>query len=74
MYISETSRSAQERGEEHLRGLRDMNTGSHFLKHIVKHHINARESVEFRMKNLSSHFTTFSRQITEAVKLDRDKR
>ena len=72
-YIGETSRSAQERGEEHLRDLRDLDPGSHFLKHIVIHHMSAPETVEFRMKILSSHYTAFSRQITEAVRINRNK-
>ena len=72
-YIGETSRSAHERGEEHWRDLRDLDSGSHFLKHIIQHHMNAPESVEFRMKILSSHYTAFSRQISEAVKINRNK-
>jgi len=72
-YIGETSRSAHERGEEHLRVLRDLNPGSHFLKHVIQHHMEDPENVEFRMKILTSHFTAFSRQITEAVKINRNK-
>ena len=72
-YIGETSRSAQERGQEHLRDLKDYEPGSHFLKHIIQHHMNSPETVEFRMKILSSYFTPFSRQIAEAVKINRNK-
>ena len=72
-YIGETSRSVQERGEEHLRYLRDRDPGSHFLKHIVQHHMNTPERMEFRMKIVSTHFTALYRQISEAVLINRNK-
>ena len=64
-YIGETSRSAYER--EHLADLKDLNPGSNLLKHVIKHHIINPGQVEFRMKILTTHFTAFDRQITEAV-------
>ena len=72
-YIGESSRSCYERATEHLRDLRDMEPGSHFLKHIIQKHMENPNDVEFRMKILSSHFTAFNRQITEAVKINRNK-
>ena len=72
-YIGETSRSAYERAREHLRDLREMDTGSHLLKHIIQKHMENPKEVEFRMKILSNHYTAFSRQISEAVKINRNK-
>ena len=37
-YIGETSRSAYERGGEHLKDLKDLDPGSHILKHVIKYH------------------------------------
>ena len=71
-YIGETSRSAYERGGEHLRDLNDHDPGSHLLKHVIKYHMSDPDNVEFRMKILTSHFTAFNRQITEAVKINRN--
>ena len=72
-YIGETSRSAYERGGEHLRDLNDHDPGSHLLKHVIKYHMDDPDNVEFRMKVLTSHFTAFNRQITEAVKIKRNE-
>ena len=72
-YIGETSRSASERAEEHKKDLKNLDAGSHFLKHIIKTHMSDPENVEFRIKILSSHFTAFNRQITEAVRINRSK-
>ena len=71
-YIGETSRSAYERAGEHLADLEDLNPGSNLLKHVIKHHIINPDQVEFRMKILTTHFTAFDRQITEAVKINRN--
>ena len=70
-YIGETSRSAFERGSEHLRDFKDFNPGSHLVRHVIKHHMNESEDVEFKMKILSSHFTAFNRQISKAVLIKR---
>jgi len=72
-YIGETSRSCYERATEHLRDLRDMEPGIHLLNHIIQKHMETPNDVEFRMKILSSHFTAFNRQITEAVRINRNK-
>ena len=71
-YIGENSRSAYERAGEHLADLEDLNPGSYLLKHVIKHHIINPDQVEFRMKILTTHFTAFDRQITEAVKINRN--
>ena len=62
-----------ERGEEQLRHLKEMEPGSHLLKHIIKDHMDDTDYVEFRINILSSHFTAFNRQITEAIKINRNK-
>ena len=72
-YIGETSRSASERGAEHLKDLLDYDTGSHMLKHIVRNHVENPSKVEFRMRILGSHTSAFNRQIAEAVMINRNK-
>ena len=70
-YIGETSRSAYERGLEHLKDLEFRRVKSHYLRHAVEFHPNIPpESLDFRMKVLSSHKTAFERQIREAVIID----
>ena len=70
-YIGETSRSAYERGHEHLKDLEFRRTKSHYLRHAVEFHPNVPpESLKFRMKILSCHKTAFERQIREAVLID----
>ena len=70
-YIGETSRSAYERGQEHLKDLEFKRPKSHYLRHAVEFHSNVPpESLKFKMKVLSSHRTSFERQIREAVLID----
>ena len=72
-YIGETSRSSFERASEHMRDLRDMDPGSHLLKHIIQKHMDNWSDVEFRMKILSTHFTAFNRHISKAVLINKNK-
>ena len=70
-YIGETSRSAYERGLEHLKDLEFRRTKSHFLRHVVECHPGMLpENLDFRMKILSTHKSAFERQIREAVMID----
>ena len=70
-YIGETSRSAYERGQEHLKDLEFKRPKSHYLRHAVEFHSDVPpESLKFKMKVLSSHRTSFERQIREAVLID----
>ena len=70
-YIGETSRSAFERGLEHLKDLEYRRTKSHYLRHAVECHPGVSpESLDFRMKILSSHRSAFERQIREAVMIE----
>ena len=67
-YIGETSRSAMERGEEHMKDLEFYREKSHMLKHIVEFHPDSDPTeIEFKMEILSSHKSAFERQIREAV-------
>ena len=71
MYIGETSRSAYERGHEHLKDLEFKRGKSHYLRHAVEHHPTVPpESLKFCMKILSCHKSAFERQIREAVMID----
>ena len=71
-YIGETSRSAMERGEEHLKDLEFRRSKSHMLKHIVMYHGESEpEKIDFAMEILSSHRSSFERQIREAVLIER---
>jgi hypothetical protein len=65
-YIGETNRSAFERGFEHLDDLRLINPGSHLLKHILeKHESSDIEEIEFGMKVVKFHRSSFERQVHE---------
>ena len=70
-YIGESSRSAFERGGEHLKDLHFKRTKSHLLRHCVDVHPDMiPEEVDFKMKILTTHKSAFERQIREAVVLD----
>ena len=67
-YIGETSRSAFERGWEHLNDLAQLKSTSHMLKYIVGEHPGMDLSeVEFGMKVLKYTQSSFERQIRESV-------
>ena len=67
-YIGESSRSAHERGFEHLRDAREFNPTSHILKHILDKHPSSKpEDVHFDMKIIRKHQSPFERQIFESV-------
>ena len=67
-YYGETSRSANERGKEHKKDLEYFREKSHILKHIVMKHPDKHPcEINFRMKIVSHHKTSFERQLTEAV-------
>ena len=64
VYIGETSRSAMERGEEHIKDLEYRRSKSHMLKHVVMYHgEDEPEKIDFGMEILSSHRSSFERQI-----------
>ena len=67
-YIGETSRSAYERGWEHMNDMASLKSTSHMLKHVVSSHPEQdMEKVEFGMKVLKYTQTSFERQIRESV-------
>ena len=72
-YVGESSRSAYERGWEHLDKVASLNSGSHMLRHMVMDH--KREDLDkvkwgmFVTKYLR---TAFERQIEEAVEIEKE--
>ena len=71
-YIGETNRSGYERGREHMAQYKNMDGGSHLLKHYLKHHKNiGMEEMEIGRKIKSSFKSAIERQISEAVAISR---
>ena len=67
-YIGETSRSAYERGWEHVNDMAQLSSRSHMLKHAVGVHPNKDMSeVQFGMRVLKYNTSSFERQIMESV-------
>ena len=72
-YIGESSRSAYERGYEHLDKLASLNSQSHMLRHMVMRHEGEEfEKVKWGMNVLSFKRTPFERQLEEAVLITRE--
>ena len=70
VYIGESSRSAYERGYEHLDKLATLSSSSHMLRHMVMEHQNMDMSeVKWGMFVTAFKRTAFERQISEAVKI-----
>ena len=73
-YIGESSRSAYERGWEHVNDMTTLNPRSHMLKHILLHHPGQEMlSIEFDMKIRKFCKTSFERQVLEAVTIQQEK-
>ena len=73
-YIGETSRSAYERGLEHLKDFEDMKAESHMIKHYLENHENEEMmSMEFGMRIVRKPRTAFNRQIAESVMIQSNK-
>ena len=67
-YIGETSRSAFERGWEHVNDMAKLSSKSHMLKHAIGVHPNKDMSeVQFGMRVLKYNTSSFERQIMESV-------
>ena len=64
-----TSRTAFERGREHLEGLEKGNSENALYKHKSDHHLG--QEVEFSMKVVRKHYKAISRTIHEAVRINR---
>ena len=69
LYVGETSRSIFERSREHWGALRSRSDKSHMWKHQEEHH--GGEAVRFYMRVVGFYKTALSRQIGEAVRIDR---
>ena len=74
-YVGETNRSTYERGYEHLMDMRQISKGSHILKHLVdKHEGENIDKIDFRMKVIKFHKSSFERQIHESVLIQSNRR
>ena len=73
-YIGETSRSAFERGWEHLNDLAQLRTSSHMLKHIEGVHPDQDMSdIKFGMEVIKYTHTSFDRQVRESVLIQEER-
>ena len=73
-YIGETNRSTYERGSEHLNDMRTIKPSSHLLKHVLdKHEGETLDEVDFRMKVVKFHKSSFERQVHESVLIQASK-
>ena len=81
IYIGETSRSAQERIYEHMRLFKGKKSGdpeknqsnSVFCGHSRDSHNGSMKTDDWKIKIVSAHRTPLSRQLTEAVRIHREK-
>ena len=73
-YFGESARTSFERGKEHQSDYESLASDSHMLKHHILEHSGREENLPFSMKILRSHMTAFSRQIHEAVVIQRNER
>jgi hypothetical protein len=69
-YIGETAKSAHERGREHVYDMTNLSLTSHMLKHVVDMHEGEKmRDVDFRMRVIKFHRSSFERQVSEAVSI-----
>ena len=69
-YWGETARTAFERGEEHLEGLRNKYEKNSLWKHSVLYHEGTLDKGDLVMKVVERHKSPLSRQIHEGVELE----
>ena len=69
VYTGMTSRTAFERGREHLEGLEKGNSENALYKHKSDHHLG--QEVEFSMKVVRKHYKAICRTVHEAVRINR---
>ena len=73
-YIGESSRSAYERGWEHINDLTRLSPKSHMLKHVLSQHPGQDIlSIEFNMKVHKYCKTSFERQVLESVTIQHER-
>ena len=70
IYVGETSRSIAERSREHWDDFKSMKTDSHIMKHHWTHHQGEGEP-EFHFKVVKHFKSALSRQVGEAIRLER---
>ena len=70
VYVGETARSVQERAREHWESWKNKDSDSHILKHWVLHHGSEGEP-EFVMKVVQFHRSALSRQVGEAIRIQK---
>ena len=74
-YIGETSRSAYERGFEHIDKMTSLNSKSMLLRHKLDQHPDEDlEKIKWGMKVIEFKRTAFERQIKEAVLIERESK
>ena len=70
VYVGETARSVQERAKEHWEAFKRGDKDSHIYKHWVMHHGSVGEP-KFVMKVVKYHRTALSRQVGEAIRIQK---
>ena len=70
IYVGETARSVMERSKEHWDDFKSRKPDSHILKHWVLHHHSA-GTLKFIMKVIKFHRSALSRQVGEAIRIQR---
>ena len=74
-YIGESSRSAYERGWEHVNDMASLNSRSHMLKHaIIDHPGEDMSLVKFGMKVVKYCQSSFERQVLESVLIQSERK
>ena len=72
-YIGESSRSAFERGFEHINDIKQLKPSSHMLRHVLdQHEGESITSIEFGMETVRFTRTSFERQILESVTIQQN--
>ena len=70
IYVGETARSVKERAKEHWEDFKSEKPDSHILKHWAMHH-NSVGQPKFIMKVVQYHRSALSRQVGEAIRIQR---
>ena len=70
-YVGESALSGYERGGEHLRDYEKEELDSHMFKHAVLEHGTDSTKPNFEMKVVKAHLTALTRQVHEAVLIQR---
>ena len=71
LYIGESSRSMYERSKEHLRDRNKREEDSHQVKHWLIDHKDMASPPKFKFKLVGSYQDPLTRQLAEAVRIER---